>query len=183
MVDIDFLTPPQPADEANAAAAERRLGRRIPNAYREFLLQERNGGRPVPNVCILPEARRVGVGVTDFLGVGHPDDTDLVRVAVQYRDRVPDDMLPVAHAEGGNLVCLSLGDHEPGAVFFWDHEEEADEGEPPTRGNLHWIAGSLRDFAAALRPMLDVAAEGPVARDAWIDPERRREVQEPGDDR
>lgn len=183
MVDIDFLTPPQPADEATAVAAERRLGRRIPDAYREFLLQERNGGRLVPNVCVLPEARRVGVGVTDFLGVGRPDETDLVRVAVQYRDRVPDDMLPVAHAEGGNLVCLSLSDHDPGAVFFWDHEEEADEGERPTRENLHWIAGSLREFAAALRPMSDVAAGGPVARDAWTDPELLREVQEPGDDR
>jgi hypothetical protein len=90
-------------------------------------------------------------------------------------------MLPIAHAEGGNLVCLSLGDHDPGAVFFWDHEEEA-EGEPPTRGILHWIAESLRDFAAALRPMSDVAAEGPVARDAWTDSELLREVQEPGDE-
>jgi hypothetical protein len=183
MLNIDFLTPPEPADEMSVAQAERRLGRRIPEDYREFLLQERNGGRPAANVSVLPEARRVGVGVTDFLGVGHPDDTDLVRVSAQYRDRVPADLLPVAHAEGGNLVCLSLVGRDPGAVYFWDHEEEADEGAPPTRENLYRIAGSFRDFAASLRPASDTPASGPVVRDAWIDPAFLRELQEPGDHR
>lgn len=106
MFEIEFLTPAHPADETSVAQAERRLGRRIPEDYRGFLLQQRNGGRPAANVSVLPEARRIGVGVTDFLGVGHPDDTDLAGVAARYRDRVPADLLPVAHAEGGNLVCL-----------------------------------------------------------------------------
>ena len=183
MFEIEFLTPPQPADETSVAQAERRLGRRIPEDYREFLLQERNGGRPTANVSVLPEARRVGAGVTDFLGVGHPDDTDLAEVSAQYHDRIPADLLPVAHAEGGNLVCLSLGDHDRGAVYFWDHEEEAEEGEPPARRNLHRIADSFRDFAASLRPVSGAPAREPVARDAWIDPALLRELQKPGDHR
>lgn len=183
MFEIEFLTPPQPADETSVARAERRLGRRIPEEYREFLLHERNGGRPSSNISVLPGARRVGVGVTDFLGVGHSDDTDLARVSAQYHDRIPADLLPVAHAEGGNLVCLSLGGHDRGAVHFWDHEEEAEEGEPPARRNLHRIADSFRDFAASLRPVSDAPASEPVARDAWIDPALLRELQEPGDHR
>jgi hypothetical protein len=89
MFEIEFLTPAQPTDEASVAQAERRMGRRIPRDYREFLLRERNGGRPAANVSVLSEARRVGAGITDFLGVGRPDDTDLAGVAAQYRDRVP----------------------------------------------------------------------------------------------
>jgi SMI1-KNR4 cell-wall len=181
MFEIDFLTPPQPAAEASVAQAERRLERRIPEDYREFLLQERNGGRPTANVSVLPEARRVGVGITDFLGVGHPADSDLAEVSAQYRDRIPADLLPVAHAEGGNLVCLSLGDRDPGAVYFWDHEEEAEEEEPPTRRNLHRIAGSFRELAASLRPMSDAPAREAVVRDAWIDPAFLGKLQEPGD--
>jgi hypothetical protein len=183
MFQIEFLTPAQPTDEASVAQAERRMGRRIPRDYREFLLRERNGGRPAANVSVLSEARRVGAGITDFLGVGRPDDTDLAGVAAQYRDRVPADLLPVAHAEGGNLVCLSLSGDDPGAVYLWDHEEEAEEGEPPTRRNLHRIAGSFRDFAASLRPASDAPAGGPVARYAWIDPAFLRELREPGDHR
>jgi SMI1-KNR4 cell-wall len=183
MLNIDFLTSPELADEMSVAQAERRLGRRIPEDYRKFLLQERNGGRPAANVSALPEARRVGVGVTDFLGVGHPDDTDLLRVSEQYRDRVPADLLPVAHAEGGNLVCLSLGGRDRGAVYFWDHEEEAEEGASPTRENLYRIAESFHDFAASLRPASDAPASGPVVRDVWIDPALLRELQEPGDHR
>lgn len=119
----------------------------------------------------------------DLHAASSASGTDLARVSAQYHDRIPADLLPVAHAEGGNLVCLSLGGHDRRAVYFWDHEEEAEEGEPPARRNLHRIADSFRDFAASLRPVSDAPASEPVARDAWIDPALLRELQEPGDHR
>ncbi len=36
-------------------------------------------------------------------------------------------MLPIALAEGGNLVCLSVANDDFGSVHFWDHEAEAEE--------------------------------------------------------
>lgn len=38
-----------------------------------------------------------------------------------YKDRIPANSLPIAFAEGGNLLLLSFGTSE---IFFWDHELE-----------------------------------------------------------
>jgi hypothetical protein len=33
-----------------------------------------------------------------------------------------------------------------GQIYFWDHEAEMDEGEPPTYDNLYLIADSIDDL-------------------------------------
>jgi hypothetical protein len=124
-----------PAGDARLAEAERQLGFAIPAAYRAFL-QASDGGRP-----------RQGwfssrVGVTDFLGV----DAVIAEQRAR-RGRVPADLLPIAHAEGGNLVCIALEAKEPGAIYFWDHQREHLGPEQA----VERIAGSFDEFASQLR--------------------------------
>lgn len=70
-------------------------------------------------------------------------------------------------------------DGDAGAVYFWDHEAESEEDEPPSRANLHRLADSFDQYLRQLRhgpPAEDLGAP-PVQ--AWIDPELLKELRGP----
>ncbi len=134
---------------AEVAACEQRIGRPVPPAYREFLLQ-RNGGRPVRELFTFNDGKRVAEGGVDaFLGVGKFDES-LDRYLDDYRGRIPDDLFPIAHDAGDNLILIGAEGANAGKVFFWHHEFEADEGEAPTYDNVFLIADSFAAFLASL---------------------------------
>lgn len=140
-----------PATERQLAEVEKKIGRRLPPDYRAFLL-EHNGGYPEPDGFPIPGLGAGADGMVDrFLAVYEGDEDNLLEYVETYRGRVPEGFLPVAHDPGGNLICLALAGAEAGRVFFWDHEEEAEEGEPPTRENVYEIAASFTEFLNGLR--------------------------------
>ncbi len=69
-----------------------------------------------------------------------------------FTGRIPDWLLPVARDEGGNLFALSLRQTDFGSVWFWDHEYEADEGEPPADDNITRISEDWESFFQSLQP-------------------------------
>jgi hypothetical protein len=75
------------------------------------------------------------------------------RKLATYDERVPGWLLPVASDEYGNLFAVSLREPDNGSVWFWDHEEEADEGEPPSEENIEYKAKDWLSFLAALAPV------------------------------
>jgi hypothetical protein len=169
MLNIRLVRPCTPASEEALADTERQLEVRIPEDYREFLLEVCNGGRPEDNIF---EQEGVSAGVASFFGVGHPeDDEDMIKVYEIYKDRVPSWLLPVADTDEGNLICISIRPADEGAVYFWDHELEAEEGEPPSEENLTRLSDSFSAFASALRATADeeMPPDMEVKR-AWVDP-------------
>ena len=66
--------------------------------------------------------------------------------------RVPQWLLPVAMDEYGNIFAVSLRADDFGSVWFWDHEEEADEDEPPTEDNIQFKTSGWNAFLASLQP-------------------------------
>jgi hypothetical protein len=129
--------------------AERHLGRPIPPAYRQFLLKY-NGGHPDPSDFRMAGGRKgttqIGT-VKSFLGINVPEETlNLDYVLETFRDRLPARLFPVARDPGGNLIGISTEGADAGKVYFWDHEREAEEGEPPTDKNLYLIAESFDEF-------------------------------------
>jgi hypothetical protein len=70
-----------------------------------------------------------------------------------HADRVPAWLLPVASDSFGNLFAVSLRDQDRGTVWFWNHEQEADEGEPPTEDNLTQVGPDWRTFLDSLEPV------------------------------
>ncbi len=174
MTELQFISKGPPASNADIERVERQLDVAIPSAYRQFLKQH-DGARPKSN-CFSP-SKRWGAGVTDFLGVGPYDNAGLLQAQETYRDRVPAWLLPVAETEGGNLILIALSGDDAGAVYFWDHEQEAEEGEPPTTDNLHRLADSFDDYLGELRhgqPPDDLGAP-PVS--GWVDPEFLKELR------
>ena len=147
---VAMTVPTTRPTEEELRLLEQELGERLPNGYRAFLVRF-NGGRPEPNW--FPMQGELGIGGIDlFFGVRSAGDwDDLLTAKRRLLRRMPSHMLPIADAECGNFVCLSLGASDHGSVYYWDHELEADEGEEPTYANLSEIADSFASFWEAIR--------------------------------
>lgn len=149
MVDIrrSFI----PLDEADIAAIEQELAVQLPPDYRAFLL-ESNGGRPASNVFTYTRPDGPTAGIVDwFLGIHTGDNESLRRYVRRYKGRMPANLLPIAEDPFGNIICLAVTGDDTGRVYFWDHEYEASEGEPPATDNVYRIADSFSAFLASLK--------------------------------
>ena len=66
-------------------------------------------------------------------------DDDLLYNYKMYKKRMPKVLLPIAGDSSGNMICISISGDKVGCVWFWDHEEEVYEGEPPGGGGMVMI--------------------------------------------
>jgi hypothetical protein len=118
---------------------------KLPHDYRDFI--------SVYNVAI-PEANKfenvtITTSVSKFFGISEHEGDDLSAQIQTYEGRMPRKIIPIGLAGGGNVICLRL---EDGTIFFWDHEQEAPEGEVPGYGNMLPLAPSFSDFLMRLQP-------------------------------
>lgn len=139
------------ADPARVAVLEAKLRTRLPDDYREFLL-EHNGGRPKPAKFVF--ARRIGP-YTDslvdwFLALYDGEHSNLETVCGWLANRIPDNLLPVAIDPFGNFVLLGLSGEHRGKVYFWDHEREP--ARQPDWSNIDLVADSFDAFLRGLTP-------------------------------
>ena len=158
-----------PLDDATLSRFETANALQLPLDYRSFLLNS-NGGDPEPNIVTAGDSN--SFDVRTFFGL---DDTgDSITAALKtYRERVPANCLPIADDNCGNLFVLATEGDTLGAVYFWDHEFEADDGEPARTDNLTLIAESFSDLLARLQPSSidDVELKPGQVKSVWIDPE------------
>jgi cell wall assembly regulator SMI1 len=146
-----------PLSEERLREVERDIGLNFPEQYRRFLLAH-NGGTPVPAVFDYKiEKGAYTDSIVDwFLAIydgEHDNFEDSVQVYKSREPRIPNNFIPIAHDPGGNLICISASGGDLGAVYFWDHEREADRGETPSYANVHLIADSFDEFLAGLRDL------------------------------
>ena len=144
------------AGEADLRGLEAKVGTRLPEDYRRFLLQH-DGGEPEPNEFAIPGADNDS-GANEFMSVRQ------IREEIeQYSHRFPRRMIPIAFAEGGNLVFLALDD---GQVLFWDHELEA-------ANPLFALAPSFEAFWQVLENSdpASVELDPDQVKSVWIDPD------------
>lgn len=141
-------------DDTAIASMEKELGFALPADYRTFLSQY-NGGRPVPECfTFLDEDGPYNDSLVDwFLSVGVDDPSDFFDYYSMYveGERVPPNMLPIAHDPFGNLILLSRSGDDAGAIYFWDHENEGDAD----YSNLNYIGKSLEHFLGRLFSLQD----------------------------
>jgi len=140
--------------EAMLVAFETELGVKLPDVYRRFLLQH-NGGKIKPNIFdfIDPYAAfgKDRSLIHNLVGI-HPTKFEtFAKLLAVYRGRLPVRFLPIAFDPFGNLICLSLSGDDRDAVYFWDHELEANEDEDPeTMPNTYVIADNFQAFLDGL---------------------------------
>jgi hypothetical protein len=155
----------RPITGRQLSRVEKQLGITLPEPYRRFLVRH-NGGRPRPGTFQFgPVSEPYSGSVVDwFLAVYEGEHNNFEHYFHTYKlneRRLPENLVPIAHDPGGNLICISVSGKDVGAVYFWDHERE--EGPPGEAVSL--IATSFDDFLAGLG-----REEGPRAAPGPRDP-------------
>ncbi len=119
---------------------------RLPNDYREFLL-EFNGGTPSPNRNETPDTI-----VTYILGMHNGNYyASLYKHIDMFKSRLPVSTLPIATDAFGNLFIMSLHPEGCGHIYFWDHEGEPEHQDGHYVDNCSFVAYSFSDFIYNLR--------------------------------
>ena len=131
-----------PTHELAVAAFEKKLGVRLPEDYRRFLLAC-NGGEPLDG-----EFAVEGWGSTVihyFFGL----NTGIEAYNLDWRRSTlehvfPDSVIPIASDPGGYHVALGVKRRAEGKVYFWDRGEQLEQ--------LVRVAPSFDSFLSSLRP-------------------------------
>ncbi|MBK9202300.1 MAG: SMI1/KNR4 family protein [Candidatus Obscuribacter sp.] len=132
-------------EESELSQYERQLGLKLPQQYRNFLL-EFNGGSPRPSRFTFKDCD-TGSQVLSFFGFG--SFYDVLEELETYGGRLPKRFFPIAAESGGNLLCISLSGEDSGNIYFWDHELEAElsKGQTPDSvNNTTLVADSFSEF-------------------------------------
>ncbi|GIK67151.1 MAG: SMI1/KNR4 family protein [Chloroflexota bacterium] len=146
MVTIHESRPP--ITDADIQAVEQQLNIKFPDDYRRFLLAH-NGGRPEPEIFLIPDHPIPNQSsILNWFYSIDPSDYyyNILKMVKVFADRMPPEFIPIGCDPGGNQICLVVAGEDKGMIFFWDHEQEMDEGEPPTYDNLFFIADSIDDL-------------------------------------
>ena len=97
----------------------------FPQQFSQFLSQYNDGELDVNVVDGYDECC-----VRYFYGTTSETYSNIEDVFECFKERMPYNCIPIAEAEGGNQVCMSLNPETYGKVYFWDHETmDVDEGE------------------------------------------------------
>lgn len=151
-MNLEIIDTNHQINESDVLILEKLLNVSLPMDYKDFLLYC-NGGQPKLHSFDykLPDGRNWSGGVRVFFGVDVDDWEDLKHYYALYEDRIPKQMLPIANDDGGNLILLVLNSLEKGKVYFWDHNEESEDDEPPTNDNIYFVANSFTEFLENLK--------------------------------
>lgn len=145
MTRLEFVEVNDSVGEPQIISMENDLGLSLPESYKSFIL-EHNGGLPARCLFDIP-----GRGQSSVVFYGIQTDeahNDLSKAFFAYKDRLPEDTLPIGFDPGGNLVCLVLGGEEEGKIYFWDHEVE---NTPPSLEKMWCLANSFEAFLRSLQ--------------------------------
>lgn len=140
--------------EDTIATFEKRLETRLPEDYRNFMLAH-NGGEPSRRVFKYKNhsGPYAGSSVRYFFAFSSDEDYSIKDYFVEFvsNNRMPGDLVPIGTDEGGNLVCIAVKGPNTGKIYFWDHEEEAEEGQEASYNNLFLVADSFKEFLESLQ--------------------------------
>lgn len=171
---IEFTRTGPPLAEVRLAEV---AGSALPADYRRFMLTQ-NGG-------VLSESAHLrddgsGASVRAFLSVDADDGGyDFGHYLRTYEGRYPYGLLPIGIDASSNLILLDTGYQQSGSVWFWDHEGEADEDEPPRTDNIVKIAdtftGFLHDLTTGFTPeeealIAEMVAGGTARKGPYLPP-------------
>lgn len=144
-------------DDASVTRFEKKIGHRLPDDYRTFLLSM-NGGLP-EDVNEAPAGSSTATTLQVLLGIDTHDtwmDIEATIEVMQLRDegKYPSEIIPIGNDGLGNKFVLAIaGDHR-GEVSF-----QALDAFPDRRHDTEWyrtrqfkrVAGSFDEFITALR--------------------------------
>lgn len=125
---------------------------RIPFEYKEFLKEY--GGCYVKDdfMYMLKEASPVTPedgfdSIGYFYGSRNENIFDVIKANINTLGK---ELLPIADADGGDLICMGTEGVYKGKIYYWYHEG-AFENEEDKRGKIYLIAESFDEFILNFR--------------------------------
>jgi hypothetical protein len=111
----------QSISAAEIAALEGKLGAKLSDSYRRFLMLN-NGGRPSPDIIDIEGVPGSPTDVQIFFGIGRNiESSDLSWNLDLIAERYPGHhLLPIACDSGGNLFCLEVSQGIASEVMYCD---------------------------------------------------------------
>jgi hypothetical protein len=141
----------EPMPAGDLLKLEQLIGTQVPQSYADFLLQS-NGGRFRVHIVELLELGDDTVLNSMFSTVNANYNLFREYNDLRAMDRIPVQTLPIADDPGGNLFLLSVEPGSRGAVFFWDHECEPEDG-GSVIADFSNMARLADDFAAFIQAL------------------------------
>lgn len=167
MSNVQFSNIGQAIKELDLFELEKRVGAALPADYRHFLLLH-NGGQPEPSDFLVPGWRFMASLVNEFDGikvlenqdVEDDNSVDLLWNIEVFEDRLPKNFLFIGRDPGGNGILLSLHPDTYGKIYFWDHENEPEEGleDLADYPNIYFLANSFTEFLDSLKTEEEINA-------------------------
>jgi hypothetical protein len=108
--------------EEEVVDLEKRIGCRLPEPYRRFLLKN-NGGTPAPDMDTIDIEHMAGspTDVDVFFGIDRTIKSSTIEWNMSALEgRIANHLLPIASDSGGNIFCVSLSQPDFGAVVYCD---------------------------------------------------------------
>ena len=127
---------------------EQIYGVNLPLEYKEFLLEY--GGcfikddkmyQPIEITPVTPEDGFDSIG--GFYGITN-DSYDIGIVIKNYMEVLGTDVMPIADADGGDLICLGLKGKYKDNIYYWYHEGETIDEDG--KEYFYLIANSFEEF-------------------------------------
>ncbi len=140
----------KPLDTKTLRRLESDYNIKLPEEYKNFLLKF-NGGYPEPNIFSMTMNDQNNDGMIHrFLRVNHDEVDGIYYYLELYKERIPEEFLPIAYDPGSNLILIGISKSNHGKIYFWDHE---DEGELVSNNNVYFISNSINKFIGSLREL------------------------------
>lgn len=122
---VNIYEPEQSFDQAEFMNVCSESGFSFPKEYLDYLERYNDGELDSNIICDFDEC-----AVRYFYGTTSEDYSNFADILEEYKDRLPKLCVPIAEAEGGNLLCMSLDAASYGRILWWDHETmDVDDGE------------------------------------------------------
>jgi SMI1-KNR4 cell-wall len=144
-MNVDMRSIGEPLTEKQVEEAEKKLSVKLPSDYKEYLFKY-NGAELGRNII---QVLDITTSISEFFGITNSKNNDIFQVADTFFRRIPNSVIAIARAGGGNLICLQT---ETGAIYFWDHDLEATDDEEPSYENMSLLAPTFNSFLSIIQP-------------------------------
>jgi hypothetical protein len=163
-------------DENSITELVKQLKHKLPSEYIDFLMKY-NAGIPEPNIVALHDNKESSFSVTSFFGINVEDYNEIFIQFKALTNRIPQNCLPIARVEGGNILCLNLNTEGYGNILLWDHEKETSFDDINVN-DLELISYSFSEFIELISPYNpdEEDLSSYEVKEAWIDPDFLKEI-------
>jgi hypothetical protein len=142
---------------------EERIGCKVVDAFVDFL-KVNNGGKPALNRVIIENAEENDIqefSINYFFGLAIERDNNLLEQYGVFGGSLPQNTIPIARTEGGDILCIKLNTNNFGAVQLFDHDTE----------KLINVSPTFDKLMEMLQPFEDPDLEGYTVTKVWVDPD------------